>query len=67
MDVEKWFDDLYRKFMPDMLRVARRVLHNDQAAEDAVQNVFVTLLIKQESLRTHPNVSPSRQNRQEKG
>lgn len=56
MDVENWFDEVYREHMADMLRVARRVLHNDQAAEDAVQNVFVTLLIKQESLRTHPNV-----------
>lgn len=56
MDVENWFDEVYREHMADMLRVARRILHNDQAAEDAVQNVFVTLLIKQESLRSHPNL-----------
>ena len=38
------FDLLYRKYRPAALQVARRVMGNEQDAEDAVQEVFARVL-----------------------
>jgi RNA polymerase sigma-70 factor (ECF subfamily) len=50
-----WFDELYTKHAPRMVRAARRILDNEELAEDIVQNVFIILLAKQEEIRNHEN------------
>lgn len=37
---------LFRQHYPDMLRLARLLLHDDAASEDAVDEVFATLMGK---------------------
>lgn len=49
---EQWFDRLYCENMPQMLQLAYRVLRDREAAEDVVQNTFVTLLLKQDEVQS---------------
>ncbi len=38
------FDSLYRKYRPNVLHIARKIMGNEQDAEDAVQEVFARVL-----------------------
>jgi RNA polymerase sigma-70 factor (ECF subfamily) len=45
---------LYRGYRGKVLRRARQLLHNDQAAEDTTQEVFLRLLDANEQVLAHP-------------
>ena len=45
---------LYQGYRGNVLRWARQLLHNDQAAEDAAQEVFLRLLDVNERVLRHP-------------
>lgn len=51
-----WFDNIYRQYQRKLLTVAFRLLNDWGLAEDITQNVFLTLYLKQDSLRSHPNI-----------
>lgn len=55
--VEGWFESVYTEQYPKMIRLAYYILHDAELAEDAVQSAFMTLLIKEESLRRHSDIS----------
>lgn len=55
--VEGWFESVYTEQYPKMIRLAYYILHDEELAEDAVQSAFMTLLIKEESLRRHSDIS----------
>lgn len=40
------FEEIYRKYRGAMFHVAEGILHNDQDAEDAVQNAFLRMIRK---------------------
>jgi len=45
---------LYQGYRGNVLKWARQLLHNDQAAEDATQEVFLRLLDDNERMLRHP-------------
>ena len=52
---EKWVNELYIKLSPKLFRIARRRLGDDDEAQNAVQDTFVDLIKKIETVRDHPN------------
>lgn len=52
---EKWVRDLYLKFSPKLLRIARRRLGDEDAAQNAVQDTFADLIKKIETVKDHSN------------
>ena len=54
--VREWFDSIYMKYQPKLLRIAVRMVGDPQLAEDMVQSVFLTLLTNYERLMEHPNI-----------
>ena len=52
---EKWVNELYTKLSPKLLRIARRRLGDEDKAQNAVQDTFVDLIKKIETVRNHPN------------
>ena len=52
---EKWVNELYIKFSPKLLCIARRRLGDEDEAQNAVQDTFVDLMKKIETVRDHPN------------
>lgn len=48
---QEWFDGMYRAHAPQMMRIAYRILQDETAAEDVVQNTFIVLLSKQAQVR----------------
>lgn len=55
--VEGWFESVYAEQYPKMIRLAYYILQDKELAEDTVQSAFITLLIKEESLRSHSDIS----------
>ena len=55
--VEGWFESVYTEQYPKMIRLAYYILQDKELAEDTVQSAFITLLIKEESLRSHSDIS----------
>lgn len=56
-DLDAWFDPIYAANYPRLVKVAYYILWDEDLVEDIVQNAFSALLIKQEQLRDHPNIS----------
>ena len=56
-DLDAWFDPIYAANYPRLVKVAYYILWDEDLVEDIVQNAFSALLIKQEQLRNHPNIS----------
>jgi len=54
--VNKWFDAIYTENYGRLIRIAFHSVENWMLAEDLVQNVFLTLLIKVEDLKDHPKL-----------
>ena len=52
----QWFDDIYITYYPKLVLTARRILYDKNLAEDMVQRVFETLLIKQDTVRHYENI-----------
>ena len=52
---EKWVNKLYIEFSPKLFRIARRRLGDEDEAQNAVQDTFVDLIKKIETVRDHPN------------
>ena len=53
----QWFDDIYITYYPKLVLTARRILYDKNLAEDMVQRVFETLLIKQDTVRHYEKLS----------
>lgn len=51
------FDSLYRKYRPTVLHIARKIMGNEQDAEDAVQEVFERVLDKIDQFRYEASFS----------
>ena len=52
---EKWVHELYTELSPKLFRIARRRLGDEDEAQNAVQDTFVDLIKKIETVRDHPN------------
>ena len=52
---EKWVNELYTKLSPKLFRIAKRRLGDEDKAQNAVQDTFVDLIKKIETVRNHPN------------
>lgn len=55
--VEGWFESIYTEQYPKMIRLAYYILRDRELAEDVAQSTFMTLLMKEESLRGHSDIS----------
>ncbi len=53
MDLEMDIEQLYKKYGPMVYRRCRTMLKNDDAATDAMQDVFVQLIGKKDKLTMH--------------
>ena len=56
-DLDAWFNPIYAANYPRLIKEAYYILWDKDLVEDIVQNAFSALLIKQEQLRNHPNIS----------
>ena len=54
-EVQMSFDELYRLYATDVLRVSYYYLGNREQAEDVTQDVFVRLIVN------HPDIEPGRE------
>ena len=52
---KKWVNELYTKLSPKLFRIAKRRLEDEDKAQNAVQDTFVDLIKKIETVRGHPN------------
>ena len=52
---EKWVNKLYIELSPKLFRIARRRLGDEDEAQNVVQDTFVDLIKKIETVRGHPN------------
>lgn len=52
---EKWVHELYTELSPKLFRIALRRLGDEDSAQNAVQDTFVDLIKKIETVRDHPN------------
>lgn len=52
---EKWVNELYKGLSPKLFRIARRRLGDEDEAQNAVQDTFVDLIKKIDTVRGHPN------------
>ena len=52
---EKWVHELYTELSPKLFRIAWRRLGDEDSAQNAVQDTFVDLIKKIETVRDHPN------------
>jgi RNA polymerase sigma-70 factor (ECF subfamily) len=52
----EWFDALYRKNALNMIKLATRLLDDEEIAKELVHEAFLILLYKKDTLATHPNV-----------
>ena len=52
---EKWVNELYTELSPKLFRIAKRRLGDEDEAQNAVQDTFVDLIKKIETVRDHPN------------
>lgn len=52
-----WFDALYKRHAPNMIKVATGLLDNQAIAEEIVQDVFLILLIRQDQLNKESHLS----------
>ena len=60
-DVEEraWFEQVYRQNVDLLFRVGRRLLDSDENPDtlyDMVQEIFLLLWDRRETLKTHPNI-----------
>ena len=56
-DLDTWFNPIYSDNYSRLVKTAYYILWDEDLVEDIVQNAFSALLIKQEQLRDHPNIS----------
>lgn len=54
--MDEWVHELYQTCAPDLFRIARYRLLEEQLAQDLVQEVFLLLLEKKNTLKEHPNI-----------
>ena len=54
--IQKWFNPIYLQFYDEMVHLAFRTLQDVELAKDIAQNAFLTMLIKYDQLRNHPNL-----------
>lgn len=54
--VNEWFTAIYKKYYQQLVKTASYLTNDWVLAEDVVQNVFLTLLMKHEELRNHSNL-----------
>ena len=52
---EKWVNKLYTELSPKLFCIAKRRLGDEDEAQNAVQDTFVDLIKKIETVRDHPN------------
>ena len=52
---EKWVHELYIELSPKLFHIARRRLGDEDSAQNAVQDTFLDLIKKIETVRDHPN------------
>lgn len=55
--VEGWFESVYTENYPRLIRLAYYILGDEGLAEDTVQSAFMTLLMKEEAVRSCTSVS----------
>lgn len=59
MDDRVWFDEVYRQYADLLFRIGRRLIAantDESALYDMMQDVFLTLWNRRETLKTHPNI-----------
>ncbi|MCI8415308.1 MAG: sigma-70 family RNA polymerase sigma factor [Ruminiclostridium sp.] len=54
--MDEWVHELYQTCAPELFRIARYRLLEEQLAQDLVQEVFLLLLEKKDILKEHPNI-----------
>ena len=47
---DPWFDEVYQKYSPQLLKAAAVLLDDEWLAEEIVQDVFVVLLLHREEV-----------------
>lgn len=55
MNWNEWFDTPYLENRGRMLRTGEAILKNRHIAEELVDEVFLTLWVKKQTLYAHPN------------
>lgn len=53
---DSYFEELYKREYRNVVRYVRRLVRDNRAVEDIVQETFCTAYEKRESLKKHPNV-----------
>lgn len=58
MDQQQWFEQVYQQYGSLLLRIGRRLLsgQDEELLYDAIQEVFLTLWDKRDTLMDHPNI-----------
>ncbi len=59
MEERAWFEQVYRQNVDLLFRVGRRLLDSDENPDtlyDMVQEIFLLLWDRRETLKTHPNI-----------
>jgi len=58
MNYEQWFEQTYAQYADFLFRIGRRLLtgENEEILYDVIQETFLTLWDKRETLQSHPNI-----------
>ena len=52
---QEWFEELYKDYMKQLVKAAKKFLHDKELAIDLVHDTFIVALIKEDDVRAHEN------------